>query len=134
MYFKDFNRWNQVKQTLNREERNPCVRAGEIRWATFGVNVGSEIDGKGNSFTRPVLIIHTIGNYLALVVPMSTKLKHSAGYVPFNYNDKNVSLCLHQMRAISQKRIFSRLLKIPGNQLRLVKSAISTFFNMEAAA
>lgn len=133
MYYKDFNNWNEVKQTLNREERNPCVRAGEIRWASFGVNVGSEIDGKGNSFTRPVLIIHTIGTYLALVVPMSTKLKHAAGYIPFAYRNKDVSLCLHQIRAISQKRIFSRLVKIPSSQLGLVKAAISTFFHMDPA-
>lgn len=130
MYYKNFDNWNTVKQGLHYEEKTKSsVRAGEIRWTSFGVNIGSEIDGKGGSFTRPVLIIHTIGNHLALVVPMSTKMKHVAGYLPFFFRKKIVSLCIHQMRIVSQRRIFSRLLKVPVSQLKLIKTAISAFYS-----
>ena len=75
MYFKDFDKWNEVKKRVHHEERKVNIRSGEIRWVSFGVNVGSEIDGKGISFTRPALILHVIGSHLALIAPMSTKVK-----------------------------------------------------------
>lgn len=88
MYFKDFDKWNKVKKRINQEERKVNIRQGEIRWIAFGVNVGSEIDGKGETFTRPGLVIHVIGSHLALVVPMSTKVKEIAGYVSFEWQGK----------------------------------------------
>src|ERR1700679_1101588 len=103
MYVKDFNTWNTVKQRINGEARTVTMRAGEIRWVSFGVNVGSEIDGKGASFARPALIVHVIGSKLALIVPMTTKVRDIPGYIPFVWRDKTNALCLHQMRVISQK-------------------------------
>jgi len=50
MYFKDFDKWNIVKKRVHTDEIKVSIRAGEIRWLSFGVNVGSEIDGKGESF------------------------------------------------------------------------------------
>ena len=47
MYFKDFDAWFGVKKHIESEERKVYIRAGEIRWIAFGVNVGSELDGKG---------------------------------------------------------------------------------------
>ena len=61
MYIKEFDKWNRVKKRANDSTTSVFIRAGEIRWISFGVNVGSEIDGKGESFTRPGLIVHVIG-------------------------------------------------------------------------
>src|ERR1041385_8162940 len=108
MYFKDFDTWNTLKKKLNEEVRQTNIRAGEVRWISCGVNVGSEIDGKGVSFTRPALVLHVIGSALALVVPLSTKLKSVAGYIPFEFQGKTISLCVHQMRIVSQQRILAR--------------------------
>jgi len=52
LYHKDFDGWHPVKKRIESEERSIFIRAGEIRWVSFGVNIGSEIDGKGVSFTR----------------------------------------------------------------------------------
>ena len=104
------------------------IRAGEIRWISCGVNVGSEIDGKGESFTRPVLIAHVVGSALALVVPLSTKTKDVAGYIPFEFQGKQISICVHQMRIISQRRILTRKGKISDKRLKQVKAEIKKFF------
>ena len=128
MYFKDFDRWNLVKKHINQTNLTTHIRAGEIRWTSFGVNIGSEIDGKGNSFTRPVLIIHVIGSHLALVVPMSTKLKSVPGYVPFIWKDTITSLCIHQVKIISQKRFLSRKGKISEIKLKAIKAEIVEFY------
>ncbi len=128
-YIKEFDEWNKVKKRIHHEEREVTMRAGEVRWAIFGVNVGSELDGKGHSFTRPVLILHVVGKVLALVIPMSTKLKEVAGYHHFPFQGKGVSLCLHQIRVLSQKRILGRKGRISEGHLRGVKEEVRQFFS-----
>lgn len=130
MYIKAFDEWNEVKKRLQDEDLKVNIRKGEIRWASIGVNVGSEIDGKGVSFARPVLIVHVIGSHLAMVIPMSTKMKSVAGYVPFEWRGKNVALCIHQIKIVSQKRIFSRLGKVSNTKLQEYKNEIKQFFSL----
>ena len=115
MYFKDFDRWSEVKKRVHHEERK--------------VNIGSEIDGKGVSFTRPALILHVIGSHLALILPMSTKIKNIAGYLPFTWKNTTTALCLHQIKIVSSKRILSRKGRISQNKLKDIKKEVSKFFS-----
>jgi len=128
MYFKQFDTWNNTKKRIQEETRTINIREGEIRWVSFGVNVGSEIDGKGVSFTRPALVMHVIGSRLALVVPMSTKLKKLPGYLPFMFKGREVSMCFHQLRTVSQKRIYSRMGKVSESKLDEYKAVLKYFF------
>jgi mRNA interferase MazF len=129
MYYKDFDAWLSIKKHLNEEVRTQSIRAGEVRWVSFGVNIGSEIDGKGASFTRPALILSTTKS-LALVVPLSSQLKEVAGYMSFELKGVEQSLCVHQMRIVSQKRIFSRLARISSSRLETIKCAVRLFFDL----
>lgn len=129
MYQKDFDSWHAVKKRIEAEEQKVYIRTGEIRWIAFGVNIGSELDGKGDSFTRPGLIIHVIGSRLALVVPMSTKKKDIPGYVSFEWRGHITALCIHQLRIISQKRVLSRKGRISDNRLKHIKAEIKQFFS-----
>ncbi len=130
MYFKDFDNWNKVKKNIEKEKPKIHIRIGEIRWASIGVNIGSEIDGKGASFTRPVLILNVIGKNLALVIPMSTKIKDIAGYHTFQWKNKDISLCIHQIKIISQKRIFTRYGHISDKRLAEVKKVVKQFHKL----
>ncbi|MEI6397110.1 MAG: type II toxin-antitoxin system PemK/MazF family toxin [Candidatus Taylorbacteria bacterium] len=130
MYFKDFDKWNIVKKQVHTDERKVSIRAGEIRWISCGVNVGSEIDGKGESFTRPALIVHVVGSVLALVLPLSTKIKEVAGYIPFEFQGKQTSICVHQMRIVSQRRVLARKGRISENRLKRIKSEVRRFFDL----
>ena len=128
MYIKNFEDWHCVKKRLDVDTRKVSIRSGEIRWMAMGTNIGSEIDGKGISFTRPGLIIHVIGSYLALIVPLTTKMKDIPGYLAFSFGDQEFSLCIHQMKIVSQKRIFGRKGRISEKRLLEVKNAIKAFF------
>ena len=130
MYIKEFEEWNKVKQSINLEQKKVYIRAGEIRWCAIGVNVGSEIDGKGKSYTRPVLILHVIGAHLALVIPLTTKVKNIPGYVAFEWKGKEQALCLHQVRIISQKRLLPRKGRISADRLKAIKLQLKGFFNL----
>ncbi len=130
MYYKDFDVWNTTKQRIQKEERAVNIRRGEVRWVSLGVNVGVEIDGKGVSFCRPALIIHVIGPHLALIIPLSTKLKNIAGYMPFEWKGTTTALCIHQMRVVSQKRILHRMGRISEHKLQFHKNSIKKFFSL----
>ena len=130
MYHKDFDNWNRVKKRIHADVTSISIRAGEVRWIACGINVGTEIDGKGTAFTRPALVIHVVGSVLALVVPISTKVKRFAGYIPFHFQETTMPLCIHQMRVISQRRILARMGKISDNRLVLVKEQIRKFFSL----
>jgi len=106
------------------------MRTREICWAAVGVNVGSEIDGKGVSFTRPVLILHVMGAHLALVIPLSTKYKERSGYVPFDWKGQTNALCVHQLKVISQKRLFKRIGKVSENKLKVAKDEVKKFYKL----
>jgi mRNA interferase MazF len=130
MYVKDFNTWNTVKQRIHGDDRSITMRAGEIRWVSLGVNVGSEIDGKGVSFTRPALVVHVIGAHLALVIPMSTTTKEVPGHYPLFFKEQWVTLCFSQMKVISQKRVYSRLGKLSNEKLQYLKIVAKRFFDL----
>lgn len=127
MYIKQFNEWNVVKQRIETEVRAVTLRKAEIRWASIGVNVGAEIDGKGTGFTRPVLILRVIGSQLALVVPLSTKLRDIPGYIQIELKGTKVSLCANHIKMVSQKRIFERTGKLPQHKFETIREQVFEF-------
>jgi mRNA interferase MazF len=121
MYTKNFDGWNEIKKYIQSEKRKVYFRSGEIRWCSIGVNIGSEIDGKGNSYTRPVLILHVIGPLLALVIPLTTKNKKIPGYYNFDFQGKIMTLCINHIKIISSKRLLRRRGKIPKKIIEIKK-------------
>ena len=130
MYIKEFDAWNQVKKHLNEDDRKVNIRAGDVRWIAFGVNIGSEIDGKGKAFTRPGLIVDVSGSNYAFVIPMSTRIKDTAGYIPIEFKGKTVSLCVHQCKSISQKRILRRIGHMADSHLQEFKDEVKRFYKL----
>jgi hypothetical protein len=59
MMMKDFDTWNVKKKQLDAQQSDAILffKEGEVWWVHFGLNIGFEMNGKGNEFTRPVLII-----------------------------------------------------------------------------
>ena len=53
--------------------------------------------------------------------------KNVAGYVPFEFKGKQISICIHQMRIISQRRVLARKGKISDKRLKEVKTEIKFF-------
>jgi mRNA interferase MazF len=127
MYIKRFNFWNKTKIKINLKDNFIIPRNGEIRWANIGVNVGSEIDGKGEKLTRPVLIVKVISRNTSLVLPMSSKINKSKGVYVLDQNNKVSSIYLNQVKVISNKRILDRVSKISDKKLFKIKQELCKF-------
>ena len=106
---KDFDSWNEVKKKTELEQpRLYTVR--EIWWCRFGVNIGTEQDGRGEKFLRPALILRGFGADACLVVPLTTsprvhKMRPSVGLV----EDKQARANLSQMRVIDSRRLVEKI-------------------------
>jgi len=85
---KKFDEWNEVKKEVNKNKRRLGIKLREIFWAKIGVNIGDEEYGKGQNFTRPVIVIQQLSRDLFLGVPTTTTLKDNDYFHLFEYTNK----------------------------------------------
>lgn len=108
-YEKDFVGWAEHKIYIQRQSPTPFFHEREIWWAYIGHNIGSEEDGKGRKYARPVLVMRKFNRYLFWGIPLSTKRRKGIYYNDVFYNLKLDTALLSQLRAFDSRRLFERL-------------------------
>ena len=110
-----FDKWNELKKSINKSTKPKSPHKGKIYWISIGQNVGCETYGKGEDFARPVLVLSKIqiGYIDSFVgVPLSSKIKNKKGFMYYKFTDskgnKQVAL-LAQIRVFESKRILNPL-------------------------
>lgn len=110
-----FDKWNELKKSINKSTKPKSPHKGKIYWISIGQNVGCETYGKGKDFARPVLVLSKIqiGYIDSFVgVPLSSKIKGKKGFMYYKFTDskgnKQVAL-LAQIRVFDSKRILNPL-------------------------
>ena len=124
MYIKEFDKWNQLKRRLNNAVDVPFFKEGEIWWASIGVNVGHEEDGKNEAFSRPILITKKFNSRLFWGVPLTTQIKENPHYYPFRFKDRMQCALLTQMRLWDANRLTRRMGKIGKADLSSIKQRL----------
>ena len=104
-----FNQWNELKKTIQDKDFRPFFKIREIWWASIGQNIGDEQYGKNEYFERPVLIIARFYRNLALVLPISSKVKNGSYYYPLRCEKITGVVILSQSRVIDVKRLLRRV-------------------------
>lgn len=110
-YVKNFDKWNDIKKRVDNSDRKITFREKEIWWCITGVNIGSEQDGKGEIFIRPVYILKAINSRTFLAIPLTSKLKQDISHVSFYFNYDLNTAKLSQIKTFDKKR----LLRLIGN-------------------
>jgi len=123
---KDFDQWNKLKKNINDLEKPKdfYFHEREIWWCSLGVNIGYEQDGKHDEFERPVLILRKFNRDIALIVPLTTKIKDNKYNFQFKHDNTMFSVLLSQMRLISAKRLTRKIRKINPNLFEEIKKKI----------
>lgn len=107
VHTKDFQKWHKVKTHVN----NAPIAAiffneREVWYCHLGENVGFEMDGKGESFLRPVVIVRKFNKETCWVVPLTSQIKTSKYYHTISFGEgKQSSANLSQFRLIDSKRL-----------------------------
>jgi mRNA interferase MazF len=87
----------------------PFIDEGQIWWCHVGENLGTEINGKNLTFTRPIIVYKKLSRYTYLVIPCSTKIKEGSWYVRFFHNKIEQVAVLSQIRVIDYRRFFNKI-------------------------
>jgi mRNA interferase MazF len=128
---KRFLEWFGLKQRLHAINHvPPLVSERDIWWASIGENVGSEINGKSDLFSRPVIILKKLSHGFYFVIPTTTQVREGSWYAPFRQQGKEMIACLHQARAIDYRRLSSRLGKIDGDDFERVKDGFRKLYKL----
>lgn len=107
---KDFDHWNSEKKRVNAKSAAPFYHERELWWCTLGVNVGSEQDGSGAEYRRPVLILKGLSSETCLVVPLTTSRKrHPLRPAIGPVAGKEAHALLSQMRVVDTKRLVRKM-------------------------
>ena len=112
-----FDEWNEVKKNLSKKDKIVLFREGEVWWIKMGINIGIEQNGKGDDFTRPVLVLKKYNRHHCLVAPLTTR-KSLSNFsfrldLKIGFLKKESWIIFSQVRAIDSKRLFERMGKLP---------------------
>lgn len=102
----DFEKWNVRKQEVHISK--PLLFAEkEIWWCQLGVNIGSEQNGKGHYFERPVLVIKKIHDHVGWVFPLSSKIQ--VNKYRFSIPETKTQVIFSQIRTIDSRRLLRKI-------------------------
>lgn len=98
--------WNKIKVKLcTTATKPPAFHEGEVWWTHVGENVGSELNGKGSDFLRPVLVFKKFNKNFFFGIPLTSKTKTGLFYISFRFNNKTSTASLSNAREFSSLRL-----------------------------
>jgi len=115
-YFKDFDGWNRKKKKVNNAIPIKEFSEKEIWWASLGVNVGREIDGKHHNYERPILVLRKFNSETLWALPLTSTLKEGTYFYDLMIKETIRTLPLLQLRMISSKRLLRKIERIPDTE------------------
>ena len=119
----DFDDWIEIKKKVHTLGKIPTINEGEIWWCAMGRNVGVEINGKSERFSRPILILKKLSKLGFLGVPLTSQDKVGSWYAGFEFQGKRETAALCQIRVVSVSRLYKKIGRVPKSDLAIVKNA-----------
>lgn len=120
---KNFHDWNNKKINLDKivdDYNHPKEK--EIWWCSLGINIGTEVYGKGSDYTRPVLVINTEGAESFIGIPLSSKVKNRKYSCIIKTLDNKLHTALvYQTRSLDKRRLTSKIYDLPIEEYEKVK-------------
>ena len=121
---KKFLEWIGLKEKLHSQNYEPPLfKENEIWWCYVGENIGVEVNGKSDKFTRPVLILKKYDKYSFFGLPLSTKNKTGTWYAPIYFLGISQVVVLSQSRMFDYRRLDRKMGELDALEVSCVKEA-----------
>ncbi|KKP45945.1 MAG: 2,4-dihydroxyhept-2-ene-1,7-dioic acid aldolase [Candidatus Woesebacteria bacterium GW2011_GWA1_33_30] len=121
-YISIFKKWFNLKILLHKTNfSNIYFKQNDIWWCSVGMNLGEEIFGKGNKFTRPVLIFKKFTSNSFLGLPLTSKGKSGSWYTKISGGGKDNWVILNQARILDKKRLVDKMYVLDDRDIKKVK-------------
>lgn len=104
-----FDRWNEVKKRLHANNKTVNFHERDVWWYAAGKNIGHEINGKGQRFSRPILIVRKYGRESFFGVPLSTRKTDGRWFEAIKIGDDKSCALLSQSGSFSSVRLYERI-------------------------
>lgn len=123
--------WNVIKEDFHctPDHKLQLVRNGEIWWAGIGENVGVEINGKSEYFSRPVLVLKKLSRYGFMGIPLTSQSHKGSWYASFEFQGNQEIAVLSQAKVFSTARLYGRIGQIPDSDLEKVRQAFLKLYS-----
>jgi mRNA-degrading endonuclease toxin of MazEF toxin-antitoxin module len=126
MIEKDYSLWHETKTKIQNEKNRPYFHDREIWFCSLGLNIGSEQDGKGEEYLRPVVVLKKFNNQVCLVVPLTKNHKKGIHYFSFSYIENLISTAIiSQIRLVDSKRLEYKSGNMSENDFSLLKQKLT---------
>lgn len=128
-YLEYFKNWFKVKISLWEKDSQKIVfKEGDIWWCSIGMNIGEEIFGKSEKFTRPVLIYKKFTSSSFLGLPLTSRDKKGSWYVEISLHEKISRVMLNQARIFDKKRLTNKIGSLDDTDMRKVKESFKKLY------
>ena len=124
---KNFDPWNEKKKEIDEKIIVIGAHEREIWWASLGLNVGVEANGKHEEFERPILIIKKFNKEMMWIIPLTSQVKSSLFYQEFYFQDRVHYAALSQIRTISTKRLLRKSGTISKEDFEKINLRVASF-------
>lgn len=118
---KRFPEWLELKEKLHKAGKLPKIKEGDIWWCSVGENVGVEINGKSEFFSRPVLVLKKLSRFGFMGIPLTSQPHEGSWYVSFMFQGKKSVATLVQARVMSTSRLHSRMGEADESDMKKIK-------------
>ena len=125
---KHFEEWIELKEKLHFGGSMPKISDGDVWWCGFGENVGIEINGKSERFSRPVVIMKKLSRYGFMGIPLTSQEKSGSWYAEFEFLGKKEFAAVCQARTMSVSRLYAKIGQIPKSDLDIIKKAFHELY------
>jgi mRNA-degrading endonuclease toxin of MazEF toxin-antitoxin module len=119
---KEFEKWHQEKKSINEKEARIFFAEHEVWICSLGANIGSEQDGKGDLFVRPVVILKKFNGDVFWGIPLTHARKAGMLYFDLTMELGGFAI-LSQIRLLDAKRLHYKLAALSAERFMLLKEA-----------
>ena len=127
---KKYDEWNNIKKNLNVKKKNVIPKEREVYWASIGVNIGFEQNGKGDIFSRPVLILKRFSKNMFYGIPLSTKIREGSFFYNFTFLNNPSNALLVQGRLFDTKRLENRMGMIEKSDFENIRKSVKDLLDV----
>jgi len=126
---KDFDKWNVEKKRLHSMGLRKSAHQRDVWWCALGLNLGSEEDGKGWNYLRPVLILKSFGNVICTILPISTSNKEHWTKIEIGFiNNRPSKILLNQIRSVDTRRLIRKICRLDNSKYEEIRKAVRDIF------
>ncbi len=122
---KNFTDWSNQKEIIHGKEKEVFCHVRELWWCALGLNIGSEQDGAGKEYSRPVLVLKSFSADTSLVIPLTTSVRPHPLRPPVGMvGGKDANALLSQMRVIDTKRLVRKIGYLDQDIFEKIRKAV----------